>query len=409
VAAVLGCGVSGPDGGAGATTAVIDSPRGAGTTAWVRQLGGAGTERVEDIAPIPDGGQVLLTVVGDGGATGLDPISVGLVRLRPDRTVAWAHEFPAGPEQVSGLSVAVTPTLGNVFLSLHVDCTVGANCMDFGGGQAAGSLLVKFDPSGRFVWQRAIGGADFNLTGVAVDPGGDAAVVVSGAAGPFIHEYRWDGAPLLSIPAVPVHGGAAAPFPSALALDQGGNLIVGDGLAVYKVSLDGMLDWTVLMGSPVVPGRITSLGVTAKNTVVALAQVDIGTVGVAGDNAMMGNGVYMAVIEWSGTPRLGRVIGNGRTALGVAVDLSGRAAILTHGSGDCDDRIERWDLAGDLLWSRPAATCSAGSTLTSTSVAIDAGSHHVRVGGAFTGSVNLGTGPVTSRGGADDFLIDVVP
>jgi hypothetical protein len=411
LAAALGCGGGGPSGdpGQAAAASVIDSPRG-GTTSWVRQLGGAGAERVISLATTPDGGQVLVTIVGDGGSNGRAPIAFGLVRLRPDRTVAWTRQYTVGSEQLQGVSVAVTPAIGNVFLALNISCAVGTNCPDFGGGQAAGSLIVKFAPSGRFVWQRAIPGVQYNLTRVAVDPSGDVAIAVTGAAGPWIYKYQWDGASLLGIPAVPVHGAAAAPLPSALALDQGGDLIVGDGLAVYKVLLDGMLDWTVRLGSPIVPGQITSVGVTAQNTVVAVARVDAGTVGVAGNNATLTNGVYLAVIEWFGTPRLGRVVADGgRYPVGAAVDVAGRAAVLTRGAGSCDDRIERWNLAGDRLWSRPVAACRTGGTTSSSAVAIDAASHHVRVGGGFTGTVDFGAGPVTSRGATDGFVIDLQP
>lgn len=411
LAAALGCGggSSAGDPGQAVAATAVDSPQG-GTTGWVRQLGGAGTERVLAIAPSPDGGQVLLTLVGDGGPTGQAPMTLGLVRLRPDRTVAWTRQYTVGPEQAQGVSIAVTPVFGNVFLALNIACTVGANCLDFGGGQAAGSLIVKFDPSGRFVWQRVIAGASFNTTGVAVDPGGDVALAVTGASGPSIYKYRWDGVSLLGIPAVPVHGAAAAPLPAALALDQGGNLVVGDGLAVYKVLPNGLLDWTVRLGSPIVPGQVTSVGVTALNTVVAVARIDSGTVGVAGNAATLTGGVYMAVIERSGTPRLGRVIADGgRYPVGAAVDIAGRAAVLTRGAGPCDDRIERWNLAGDRLWSRPVAACGAGGTTTSTAVAVDATSHDVRVGGGFTGTMDFGTGPVTSRGATDDFVLDLRP
>jgi hypothetical protein len=74
----------------------------------------------------------------------------------------------------------------------------------------------------------------------------------------------------------------------------------------------------------------------------------------------------------------------------------------------CGDYVERWNLAGDRLWARWLKSCSAGWA-TAGPIAVDPASHHLRIGGELSGTVDLGSGPVTSRGGGDGFVADVRP
>lgn len=98
-------------------------------------------------------------------------------------------------------------------------------------------------------------------------------------------------------------------------------------------------------------------------------------------------------------------------ASGASVDPAGRVAILLRGTPgrSCQAMVEKWDLAGARRWSRSVATCSASGFATWTGLAVDAQGHHVRVAGGLEGTVDLGTGPVTSRGGVDDLVLDLWP
>lgn len=394
----------------------VDTPQG-GTTAWVRRLGGLGPELAVHIAASPDGGTVLVTAIGESGQFGTTPTSFGLVRLRPDGTVAWSREFPTAPAEITWASAAVTG-MGNVFLSLHASCGVGTSCPDFGGGQAAGSVLVKFGPSGTFLWQRAEDTV-MNLGPVAVDATGSAAFpAVRGGSGPDavarIFKYRWDGERLWDLPAPELDGTRAAQ-PTALAFDPLGNLVVGDGLAFASLDVAGRIRWTGRLAGSGVAGRIASIGTTAQGTVVVLAQHGPGTVSWAGTSSpVTGDGasaVFLAVAESYGAPRFGRVLAStGWNALGAAVDPAGRVAVLVSGGpAPCEDRLERWNLAGARLWTRRLATCNGAGSVLWSGVAVDPLSHHVRAAGGLWGTVNLGTGPVTSRGRADDLVVDLLP
>jgi hypothetical protein len=405
----------GPAVAADAAPPPIDTAAG-GSTTWVRTLGGLGTEWVVDVATHADGSTSLLTVIGDGGPTGTTPLDWGLVRLRPDRSLAWSRTFKGTSGLSTRLSIAASP-LGNLFLAFNIACTVGESCMDLGAGQASGSVLVKFAPDGHTVWQRALP-ATMNVTNVAVDAAGSAAFAL--ARGTLTDnlrfvKFRWDGAQLWDLPAPRVNAGAAEPEPWAIAFDPAGNLAVGDRLVLYSLDAGGGMRWRAPLGEGSTGGIVASIGTTALGTVVAVALFDSGTVSWAGTRATASGsdrGSLLAVAEADGSPRLGRVLslGDGRDAAAAAVDPAGRVAILTDGPGSCDEQVERWDLAGDLLWRRAlAGGCPPDARLLVSGIAVDPVSHHVRIAGGLQGTVDLGAGPVSSRGQLDDLLVDIAP
>jgi len=154
-AAVSACGREGEaqDGGPRALArSPIDAP-GGGTSVWVRRLGGAGAEQVTSLGA-GGGGTTALNLIGAEAPSGIPPYAIGLVRLRDDGSIAWSRQYP-GVHGLTWISLAVTG-MGNTFLSFHTDCVVGQDCMDLGAGQATGNVLLKLDPAGRVVWQRAI-------------------------------------------------------------------------------------------------------------------------------------------------------------------------------------------------------------------------------------------------------------
>lgn len=406
----LGCGGSPADGvqpeaGRGEVRQ-IDTPQG-GTTVWARQLGGAGSEIVVDVAPAPDGGAALVTMIGRTGPFNHYPTSMGLVRLRADGTVAWSREFALGGAPAV-CSAAVTG-MGNVFLSASVRCQ-GTGCLDLGGGHAVGALVAKYAPDGRFVWQRAVGG--LNGAPVAVDAAGSAAVAVSregtgATAGARLVKLRWDGATLWDLPAPAVNPGVS-PAPSALAFDPAGNLAVGDGLAFYSLDPAGKVRWTAHLADPAVPGYVAEIGATSLGTVVAIARSGgDGTLSWAGATSSVAGGGLLAVAEANGAPRFGRALeAPPATPIGGAVDPAGRVAILYSMSGGWG--IQKWNLDGVRLWMRRFPSQQSGS-LSLLGLAIDPVSHHVRAAGFFTGTIDVGTGPLSSRGDNDDLVLDLMP
>jgi hypothetical protein len=157
---------------------------------------------------------------------------------------------------------------------------------------------------------------------------------------------------------------------------------------------------------------VASIGATAIGTVVAVLNHNTGFLSFAGttaDATGKRGGVFIAVAESDGRPRFGRNVGYSIGALGASVDPAGRLAVLT-GAGFCGDTVWRWNLAGDLLWSRPVSSiCNASSGVWTSSIATDPTSHDVLVAGGMWGTVDFGSGPVASRGGVDDFVVDIAP
>ena len=338
------------------------------------------------------------------------------MRLDRSGAVVWSRELP-NPTHSSffDAAIAVSP-LGNVFLALRVACA-DTGCPDWGGGALSGGELLKFEPPGTLVWQRPVGG---EFTGaLAVDGVGSAAVAFIEAptsTGAGIRKYRWDGARLWDVEAPAVNGSQAswAALPTRLAFDPSGNLAVGDQLAFYVLDASGRLRWSSRLEADAgVSGSCRGIGTTALGTVVATVDFSGGQVAYAGTrtDVPIYGGVFLAVAEAYGAPRFGRLVAVDAGAVGAAVDPAGRVAILTRGSA-CGDTLVKWNLAGDVVWRRPVAVssgCDSTSHLVSTSVAIDASSHDVLAGGWFGGTIDLGTGPILSRGGTDDFVLDVQP
>jgi len=367
----LGCGGS-PDEASEAAGPVvnvepIDTPQG-GRTAWTRRLGGVGPELAVAVAAAPDGGTVLVTSIGDPG-TGETPASVGVVRLRPDGSVWWSREFRTPGAVIFRPSAAVRG-MGNVFLLLHATCdTAGATCPDFGGGQAEGTILVKLSPAGAFVWQRSAEDVR-HFSNVAVDATGSAAFagvpMTASGVSPRIYKYRWDGVRLWDLPVPPVDG-SIDPIPGSLAFDPQGNLVIGVRLTLASLDANGAVRWKRDIARNEVLGGWTTLGVTARGTVVAVVQHGMGTLTWAGTQSTQmrykGTALFLAVAEADGTPRFGRALaGDFRSPVGASVDPAGRVAILMRRPEPCTERLERWNLAGERLWARELACGTTGDT-----------------------------------------------
>ncbi len=406
MAAACGGPPAAEDGPPEADAAAVDTRQG-GAVAWVRQLGGRGYEFVQDLATSPHG-TTLLTIVGDTGPMGV-PVDLGLVRLRPDRSVAWSRQVHGITDQTTWLSVGADRS-GAVIVSFHFDCQVGQTCVDLGRGQAAGSVLARFDRNGRLLWQRAIQ-ADMGLSEIAVDPQGNAAVAVfrgdaGTASGTHVVAYDARGNRKFDV-AVPFP--VFDPYPVLLAYDDAGNLAVGDWGSLTIASLDprrGLPRWTAHLGGAGARGGIRAIGTTAKGTVVAVAGFTGGPIAWGSSRSASASGTFVAVAEGDGRPRLGWEVG--RSVGAAAVDPAGRLALLTAAAGEeCSPRLERWNLVGRRLWERPLSTCT-GYVFTN-ALGIDPRTHDVQAAGAMGGTVDLGRGPITSRGDLDGFVLDVRP
>ncbi|MHA7633736.1 CBM96 family carbohydrate-binding protein [Corallococcus sp. M7] len=119
-----------------------------GTTAWVRQVGGAQAEAPRHVAPAPDGGFAVVTRLYD---TGTPPVLSGhtVTLHRADGAVAWTRSFPQAGVR---LEKVVVTTVGNVLVAGSYD-----GAPDLGKGplpQGSGMVVMKLTPDGTVDWTR---------------------------------------------------------------------------------------------------------------------------------------------------------------------------------------------------------------------------------------------------------------
>ncbi|WP_244238024.1 CBM96 family carbohydrate-binding protein [Corallococcus terminator] len=233
-----------------------------GTTAWVRQEGGAEPESPRHVAPAPDGGFAVVTRLS--GTAPLAPASGHSVSLhRADGSVAWTRSFPQAGVL---LEKVVVTAVGNVLVA---GSYTGAP--DLGKGalpQGSGIVVMKLTPTGTVDWTRGFRAwfdttddhydNPMNVLDLATDAHGSAVLVgtfwgytdfgtgpvYSGKPFPYDDDYpnsyvlklQWDGAHLWSrVLATPSLTGTQA---RSVAVDASERVIVG-GVAGYDTDFGG--------------------------------------------------------------------------------------------------------------------------------------------------------------------------
>jgi uncharacterized delta-60 repeat protein len=137
-----------------------------GSLIWQRRWGSSVTERASAVAVGADGSIYVV-----GGATNPDDGSSNLVVLKfaPDGSVVWQKAWgPSG----GGEAVAVGPD-GNIYVA-GVQARPGAI-------SGADMVLLKVDPAGNLIWQRAYSAAEIVDSRGGVAAASDGSVYVSGA------------------------------------------------------------------------------------------------------------------------------------------------------------------------------------------------------------------------------------
>ncbi|HVV88369.1 MAG TPA: SBBP repeat-containing protein, partial [Kofleriaceae bacterium] len=169
-----------------------------GHVEWLWTTGGRDSDDTTAIAAVPSGGWLVAVSFADkmtvGGVelTSRGSDDVALVRLSADGDVRWVTQLGgAGYDVLNRL--AVDPNGGIYAIGAFRDTT------DLGGGElkSAGALdmvVARFDPGGKHLWSKRIGGA-FNEKpgGIAVDPAGG--IVITGS---FDKDVDFLGTPLLA-------------------------------------------------------------------------------------------------------------------------------------------------------------------------------------------------------------------
>ena len=367
-----------------------------GIPLWSHRYGANGTDGARSVA-VDGAGNIVVTGVfqstvdfGGGPHVSVNGTSdVFVLKLSPAGTFLWSRAYGAGGGD-EGSAVAVDGT-GNVIVVGHY-----RNTVDFGGGPltAAGlddMFVLKLDPTGNQAWSKTFGDANNQgMRGVATDASG--AVFFTG----FIEgTVNFGGGDLISL------GGQDA--------------------VLVKLTAAGQLQWSRRMGA---------VGTQIGNSVAVDGAGNVVVIGTAGGTVDYGGGdltsagsndIFVAKYAGSGVFQWAKLFGDtgDQAGFSVAVDnqnnlvLAGRmtgsvnfgGATPIASLGGNDAFVAKLDATGAHLWSK-----RAGDTLEqwSRAVAVD-GTGNVLVAGRFQGTMNFGSGPVTTLGNYDAFVAKMSP
>jgi hypothetical protein len=356
---------------------------------WSRRIGGGDGQTGQSIAVDPEGnaliaGSFLNTIrLGDDVLKSSGRSTLFLAKLSPDGSPRWGRSFGAAGQ--AGHRVA-TDGEGNVLVT-----GTFTEAVDFGGGriESAGSsdiFLAKLSPDGRHLWSKGFGDVSYQRgQGLAVDAQGN--VFVTGS---FEGTIDLGGGPMTS----------AGPTDIFLAkLDPAGRHI-----------------WSKRFGEADGQGG-QSIAADAKGNVV-MAGYFSGSISFGG-RPLFSRGPYtffLAKLDPSGAHLWSGAYGetSGPYAESVAIDSAGNIVMtgpfqgsidfgggLLTSAGQNDIIVAKLDEDGSHLWS--ARYGDSGDEY-GQSVAVDSEGAMIVVG-AFSGSLDLGGGPLTSRGGYDIFVV----
>lgn len=360
----------------------------------------------------------------------------------------WSKRFGDAKFQVP--ESMVVDGGGNLTIAGYFSGTV-----DFGGGvlSSAGGddvFVVRLDPSGNHVWSQRYGDVQGDQgKGVGVDPQGNVYVAgtfrgtvdfgvgpltSSGAQDVFVLKLGPSGTPLWSkrfgssgasdgVKAIAVTpAGVFFAGEHSTGIDFGGGTLnpVGE-FDVYVVSLDtnGAHLWSKSFGG------VGSDGVTA---LVAAPDGGCALTGMFIDSIDFGGGalpsveydVYVARLTASGDHVWSKRFGGAGLQEGRALAFDPQGALFVSGdnegsidlgggvlatAGQADVFLAKLDENGNTLWGK--AFGDPGLQLP-WSVAADSGGN-VILAGSMEGTVDFGTGPLTSTGGFDAFLAKFDP
>jgi hypothetical protein len=377
---------------------VINPPPPAG---WVATAGN-GTSAAGVIAIATDLSGDTVALISDSSA----PQPIGLRKLDATGKDLWTTFFDGSAgTSVDTASALATDGNGDIYLLWASTCA-DFGCrgtIDFGGGPTSATGLVKFDPSGKFLWESRL-----------TEDGEDLAVNARGDAvyrGSFSND-----AGLVSVVRVNPDGSQAWVKASRgltkIGIDADGNVLAGavasqtdpvfgqtfasDGPVVAKLaSADGALLWAKRVAAGT-QGDVQGLGVDASGAIVAAGRIggafDFGGqhFDTAGDPAS----ALMLVYEVDGEERVARALPDTNAVL-LAVDPSGRASFAGRQTSTTA-WVVTYSLAGTKIVESTLQATGAGAALDVTSIAV-AADHNTVLGGNFTGSVGFPAGAVTAQ------------
>jgi hypothetical protein len=338
-------------------------------------------------------GGATITSIDFGGGTMTSNGSDDAYGAKLDLTGAqvWAKHYGDTNGQLTR-AVALDAS-GNAFLGVEL-----SGSADFGGGAltSAGSTdiaIVKLDASGNYVWAKQFGDSNAQaVRGIGTDANGNVYF-----AGAYVGSVDFGGGPLTS-------AGNADVF-------------------IAKLSPAGGYVWAKLFGDTN-SQTANALAADASGNTAMTGQI-FGTVNFGGGNLVTAGAgdVYVAAFDATGALRWAKAWGDSaaQTGNGVAIDASGNVilggafkgnlnlggtTLVNPGGTTTNDAfVAKFDAMGNHLWSKRFGDSTDQSV---NAVAVDA-SGNVLATGSFNGTIDCGTGPITSAGASDVFVVKYSP
>jgi hypothetical protein len=300
--------------------------------------------------------------------------------------LAWAKSWGSVVDD-EGIAVA-TDASDNVLLAGYMNGTIDFGCGPISAGATDGALLVKLTPAGACLWSKRFG-LLANVSGVAANAQGDVY---------FTGTYT-------------------------SAIDFGGGPVAAAGSAdVYVAKFDaaGNYLWAKGFGDAQAQTAVT-LAVDAAGDVFVYGYFQ-GSINFGGGTLTTagGNDVYLAKLSSTGAHLWSKRFGDASNQLakGIATDAQGNVLITGNLTGSIDFGggaltsaglndiyLAKLSPTGAHLWSKRYGDSADQNAA---AVAVDP-QGNVLITGYFNGTIDLGTGPLTSLGAADIFLAKLAP
>jgi len=373
------------------------------------------------VAPVSDatlGDVVSMARDGAGNTVALiygqsAPHPVGLRKLDPAGKEVWSKAFEGvyGGRTVAGVSMdtasaVATDSAGDIYLLWASNCAdVGCTgTIDFGDGPTAAAALVTFDPDGKLIWEKRLA-EDANSLRVDSKgdvvflswhmPGTTSAIVKVSSDGADVWKSSSPG--IVGVRIDPAGNAIVACLASAQDPSIFGQSFSSEGPVFAKLgSGDGALQWAKRIGEgakTLVPEfRADASGAIAAATPISGA-FDFG--GQHFDTSADPAATMMLVFGPDGSEHLGWALPDAPLGISLAVDPAGKILAAVRQTRQTTTLLT-YDLTGTKLASQDLQATGDGALLNVKSIAVDA-AHGTELAGNFTGTVDFGSGPITSQ------------